>query len=102
VLAGAGPVRVGDLADHLAALLDGVEDGADVEVLAKRALDADLDVVEVDENGDVQTVCVRQYCIPLMAKWLMAKWLMVHGPWRRLGRVSAQAGLHHYPSVILH
>src|SRR5262249_61083882 len=60
VLAGARPVGIGDLADDFAALLDGVEDGADVEVLAERALDADLDVVEVDENGDVQTILVGQ------------------------------------------
>ena len=35
VFAGARPVGVGDLGDDLAALLDGVEDGADVEVLAE-------------------------------------------------------------------
>ena len=55
VLAGARPVGVGDLRDDLAALLDGVEDGADVELLAERGLDADFDVVEVDEDGDVET-----------------------------------------------
>ena len=60
VLAGTRPVGVRDLADDLAALLDRVEDGADVEVLAERALDADFDVVEVDENGDVQTILVGQ------------------------------------------
>ena len=56
----ARPVGVGDLGDDLAALLDGVENDADVELLAERGLDADLDVVEVDENGDVQTVLMRQ------------------------------------------
>ena len=56
----ARPVGVGDLGDDLAALLDGVEDGADVELLAEGGLDADLDVVEVDENGDVQAILVRQ------------------------------------------
>jgi hypothetical protein len=60
VLAGACPVGIRDLADHLAALFDRFEDGADVEVLAERALDANLDVVEVDENGDVQTILMRQ------------------------------------------
>ena len=60
VLAGARPVGVGDLGDDLAALLDGVEDGADVEMLAEGGLDADLDVVEVDEDGDVQAVLMRQ------------------------------------------
>jgi hypothetical protein len=60
VLAGAGPVGVGDLGDHFAAFLDGVEDDADVELLAECGLDANLDVVEVDENGDVQAVLMRQ------------------------------------------
>ena len=60
VLAGARPVGVGDLGDHFAAFLDGVEDGADVEVFAERALDADLDIVEVDEDGNVQTILLWQ------------------------------------------
>ena len=60
VLAGAGPVGVGDLGDDLAALLDRVEDDADVELLAEGGLDADFDVVEVDENGDVETILMRQ------------------------------------------
>src|SRR5262249_28327077 len=55
VLASPRPVRVGDLGDDLTALLERFENGADVEVLAERALDADFDVVEVDENGNVQT-----------------------------------------------
>ena len=37
VLAGAGPVGVGDLGDDLAALLERFEDDADVEVLAEGA-----------------------------------------------------------------
>ena len=53
VFAGARPVGVGDLGDDLAALLERLEDDADVEVLAEGVLDADLDVVEVDENRDV-------------------------------------------------
>ena len=60
VLAGARPVGVGNLGDDLAALLDGVEDGADVELLAEGGFDADFDVVEVDEDGDVETVLMRQ------------------------------------------
>ena len=60
VLAGARPVGVGDLGDDLAAFLDGVEDDADVELLAEGGLDADFDVVEVDEDGDVQTILMRQ------------------------------------------
>ncbi len=67
VVAGALPVAVGDLGDDLAALLDGLEDEADVELAADGALDADLDVVEVDEDGDaVYCVClsVTFMCIP--------------------------------------
>src|SRR5439155_14108570 len=60
VLAGARPVRVRDLGDDLAALLDGVEDGADVELLIEGRLDADLDVVEVDEDGDVEAILMGQ------------------------------------------
>ena len=60
VFAGAGPVRVGDLGDHLAAFLDAVENDPDVEMFVEGALDADFDVVKVDENGDVQTILVRQ------------------------------------------
>ena len=37
-----------------------LENGADVEVLAEGGLDADLDVVEVDEDGDVEAVLMRQ------------------------------------------
>ncbi len=55
VLAGAGPVGVGDLGDHLAALFDRVEDDADVELLTEGLFDADFDVVEVDEDSDVET-----------------------------------------------
>jgi hypothetical protein len=44
----------------LAAFFDGLEDGADVELLAEGGSDADFDVVEVDENGDVQAVLMRQ------------------------------------------
>src|SRR5256712_2988796 len=60
VLAGARPVRIRDLGDDLAALFDGVEDGADVELLIEGRSDPDLDVVEVDENGDVETFLVGQ------------------------------------------
>ena len=64
VLAGARPVGVGDLGDDLAALLDGVEDDADVEVLVEGGLDADLDVVEVDEDGDVRDVLDGDKTVP--------------------------------------
>src|SRR5262249_8373847 len=60
VLAGARPVGVRDLGDDLPALLDGLEDAADVELLSERVLDADFDVVEVDEDGDVETILLSQ------------------------------------------
>ena len=60
VFAGARPVGVGNLGDDLAALLDGVEDGADVELLAESGFDADFNVVEIDEDGDVQAIVMWQ------------------------------------------
>ena len=60
VVAGARPVGVGDLGDDLAALLERLENDADVEMLAERALDADLDVIEVDENGYVESILMGQ------------------------------------------
>ena len=57
VVADALPVAVGDLGDDLAALLDRLEDEADVELPADGGLDADLDVVEIDEDGDTGTAC---------------------------------------------
>jgi hypothetical protein len=60
VLARARPVGIGDLGDHLTPLLQGVEDSADVEILSERRFDADFDVVEVDEDGDVETVLMGQ------------------------------------------
>ena len=55
VVADALPVAVGDLGDDLAALLDGLEHEADVELAADGGLDADLDVVEVDEDRNAVT-----------------------------------------------
>jgi hypothetical protein len=60
VVAGARPVGVGDLGDDLAALLERLENDADVEMFAERALDADLDVIEVDENGYVESILMGQ------------------------------------------
>ena len=58
VVAGALPVAVGDLGHHLAALLDGFEHDADVELLVHGGLHADFDVVEIDEDSDLQSgVC---------------------------------------------
>ena len=64
VFAGARPVRVGNLGDDLAAFLDAVEYDADVEMFVECAFDPDLDVVEVDENGDVETILMRQNVFP--------------------------------------
>ena len=50
------PVAVGNLGHDLAALLDRLEDGADVEGAAECSFDADLDVVEIDENGEFQSL----------------------------------------------
>ncbi len=59
VVAGARPVAVGDLRYDLAALLQGFEHDADVELCSESALDADFDVVEIDEYRQLQS-CVRQ------------------------------------------
>ena len=59
VVAGARPVAVGDLRYDLAALLQRFEHDADVELCSECALDADLDVVEIDENCHLQS-CVWQ------------------------------------------
>jgi hypothetical protein len=55
----ARPVAVGNLGNDIAALLERLEDDADVELHAERALDSDLDVVEVDKNRNLQS-CVCQ------------------------------------------
>src|SRR5690606_21888838 len=57
VIAGALPVAVGDLRDDLAPFLYGFENETDVELTANRGLDADLYVVEVDEDGNPGTAC---------------------------------------------
>ena len=59
VIAGARPVAVGDLGHHVAPFLERLEDDPDVELHAQRALDPDLDVVEVDENCNLQS-CICQ------------------------------------------
>ena len=56
VLTGALPVSIGDLCYNFPAFFDGFENRADIEVAVQRAFYADLDVVEVDEYCDVQTV----------------------------------------------
>ena len=64
VVAGPGPVAVGDLGDDVAAFLERFEDDPDVELHAQRALDPDLDVVEVDEYRNLQS-CVCQNLLRL-------------------------------------
>jgi hypothetical protein len=49
------PVPVGDLRDHLSAFLDGFQNRSDVEMPSERGLHADLDVVEVYKDGNLQT-----------------------------------------------
>ncbi len=57
MLTGSLPIAVRDLGDDFAALLDCFEDGADIELKVEGGLDADLDVVEIDKNGNLQS-CV--------------------------------------------
>jgi hypothetical protein len=49
VIAGPRPVTVGDLRNNFAALLERFEHDPNVELATERALDADLDVVEIDK-----------------------------------------------------
>ena len=62
VIAGALPVAVGDFGDDLAALLDGFEHGADIELQAQGGFDTDFDVVEVDEDGKFQSLIGHVDC----------------------------------------
>ena len=48
------PVRVRELGDDFAAFLERVEHGRNVEFAVQRALHADFDIVEIDEDGDLQ------------------------------------------------
>src|SRR5262245_28740937 len=64
VFAGARPIGIGDLGDDLAAFLERLENGPDVEVLVEGCSDAYFNVVEVDENGDVDAFLVCQNLHP--------------------------------------
>ena len=55
VVAGPRPVAVGGLGDDVAALLERFEHDADVELRVEGVLDADLDVVEIDEDCNLET-----------------------------------------------
>jgi len=57
VVAGACPVAVRRLGHDVAALTERFEDDADVERRVEGVLDADLDVVEIDEDCNLET-CV--------------------------------------------
>ena len=48
------PVRVSKLCDNFAAFLERIEHGRDVKLAVQCALHADLDIVEIDEDGDLQ------------------------------------------------
>ena len=48
------PVRVSELGDDFAAFLQRVQHGSHVKLAVQCALDADFDVVEIDEDGDLQ------------------------------------------------
>ena len=64
VVTRARPVAVSNLRNNLAALLERFEDDADIELAAERALDAYLDIVEVDENRNLQS-CICQNLLQL-------------------------------------
>src|SRR5262249_42691101 len=53
VLPGALPVSIGNLRDDFAAFLDGFENRANIEVPVQCTFYADLDVVKIDEYGDL-------------------------------------------------
>ena len=52
----AAPVRVGELGDQIAALLQSVQCERDVEFAPQRGLQSDLDVVVIDKHRDVQFI----------------------------------------------
>jgi hypothetical protein len=56
MIAGTFPVAVGELGDHLTPFLDRFEDGADVERLIEGGLDTNLDIVEIDEHGELESL----------------------------------------------
>src|SRR5450759_452284 len=56
VVAGARPVAISGLTDDVAALLERFEHDADVELGIEGVFDADLDVVEIDEDGNLEAL----------------------------------------------
>ncbi len=59
VVAGAGPIAVGGFGDDVPPLPERLEHEANVELCVEGAFDADLDVVEIDEDCDLEA-CVGQ------------------------------------------
>jgi hypothetical protein len=68
VVAGTRPVAIGNFRHDVAALLDGFEDGARVEMGSQRRLHPDLDVVEIDEDCDLE-FCFGQTSVSLECLW---------------------------------
>ena len=63
VVAGTRPVAVGNLRNDVAAFAKRLENDSDIELNAERALDADLDVVEIDEDRNLQScICQNFLC----------------------------------------
>ena len=48
------PVRVSELGDDFAAFFQRVQHGSHVEFAVQGGLDADFDIVEIDEHGDLE------------------------------------------------
>jgi hypothetical protein len=59
VLAGAFPVTVGNFRDDFAAFLNGFQHRSHVEMPVQGALDSDLDIIEIDEYCDLETISVQ-------------------------------------------
>jgi hypothetical protein len=60
VFTGAFPIAVGDFGDDFASLFDGLEDRSNVQVPVQGALNANLDIIEVDEYSDLKTVSIHR------------------------------------------
>ena len=81
VVTRARPVAVSNLRNNLAALLERFEDDADIELAAEGALDAYLDIVEIDEYRNLQScICQNLFnCLPRLGAALRdaSTWLAV-------------------------
>ena len=61
VFAGPLPVAIRHFGDHLAALLDAVQNRRNVELRMQRGLDTDFDVVEIDEDRNFQSLIDQMF-----------------------------------------